>query len=440
MEPLALELIAAPLLQNHDVRIVDLKIEGDLTSEIIRFKPDLVGLTAYTMEVPEVLAIANTIKTLSPEIVTVIGGFHATMFPDTFRDSRFDFLIRGRGEFQFKKLIETLEHNKCPVSTNRCIDLNNYSYIPEPNELIWEQTDTILPARNLVERYRARYNLGLMDRCYSLKTSDGCPFKCVFCNVWTYYGGKYYASPAPAVVREIESISGDNIIIVDDNFLFQPKRGFEIARRLEQKGIRKRYFIQSRPDTIVRHHELVEAWKNVGLTMVALGLDGFRDNELERWQKHSHPELGLKAASILNDLGIQSLGEFIIDTDYDRNDFRQLGRFINKSKLTLVQLSILTPLPGTILYTQRRHELTTNDLAKFNIDYPVLPTRLPLSSFFNAIANLYWLSYIYPPALLRRLRLGRFSFLKSLKGFFLVSLIVTHYKLQSWRALFNRLK
>lgn len=439
LEPLALELIAAPLISEHDVRILDLKIEDRLHETLVDFRPDLVGISAYTMEVPQAIRCAHEIKKFSPEITTVIGGLHATLFPRDFVDTPFDFLIRGRGEVTFRQFVQDRVHHKNIQDNQKIFDLRR---IPEtiefPVELWKPLSERIFPARNLVEKYRHLYHLGLMDHCYSLKTSDGCPYRCSFCLVWRYYQGKYYARAAADVVAEIESIPGSNIIVVDDNFFFNPKRSFEIAHLLRVKKIYKNYYIQSRPDSIVRYPELVSQWRDIGLTMVALGMDGFRQRELEDWSKQSAPELGKEASALLDSLGVQSLGEFIIDTDYSLADFRDLRRYIVSTKLTLIQLSILTPLPGTTLYEQKKDELITDDLEKINIDYPITRTRLPLWQFFNAIANLYWLVYSYPGGIIRRIRLGHYSVLKSLKGFSLIFSLVYHYKMQSWRAFFNR--
>lgn len=440
LEPLALEIIAKPLVEKHEIQIVDLKLENNLEAILMDFQPNLAGITAYTMEVPNALKISKKIKTFNHNIITVIGGLHATLFPKTFLNSSFDYLVRGRGEFIFKELVGALRKKQPIYFSSKLINLRSKIIPKLTNEGLWDNIDeNLLPARALVSKYRAEYHLGLMDSCYSLKTTDGCPFKCSFCVVWKYYQGKYLLRSPEAIVREIENIEGKNIIVVDDNFLSHKARSYSLARLLLKKGIKKNYFIQSRPDTIVRNPELIELWREVGLSLVALGIDGFREKELQDWNKKSNPEKGLKAAEILNNLGIQSLGEFIIDTDYQKQDFKLLRQYIYRSKLTLIQLSILTPLPGTDLYEKRKDEIITTDLSKFNVDYPILPTKLPLWKFFDAIANVYWFTAIRPAAILRRMKLGNYSFWQGIKGFYLISAIITHYKMESWKQLFKRL-
>jgi hypothetical protein len=51
--------------------------------------------------------------------------------------------------------------------------------------------------------------------------------------------------------------------------------------------------------------------------------------------------------------------------------------------------TILTPLPGTELYEERRHELVTHDYLLYDVTHTVLPTRLPLERFYERFARLY---------------------------------------------------
>lgn len=50
-EPLSLEYLAAGVSQDHDVRILDLRLEKDLQAQVARSSPDVVGITSYTAHV-----------------------------------------------------------------------------------------------------------------------------------------------------------------------------------------------------------------------------------------------------------------------------------------------------------------------------------------------------------------------------------------------------
>lgn len=60
-----------------------------------------------------------------------------------------------------------------------------------------------------------------------------------------------------------------------------------------------------------------------------------------------------------------------------------------EKEITHTQFTILTPLPGTRLYQQRRDELLTDDYSCFDTLHAVLPTRLPRETFYRRFADLY---------------------------------------------------
>ena len=76
-EPLELEYLAASV-KNHDVRILDMRINQSLDQELMKFKPELVGITAYTCDFNIVKQTLQRIKEFDNSIRIVAGGHHAT--------------------------------------------------------------------------------------------------------------------------------------------------------------------------------------------------------------------------------------------------------------------------------------------------------------------------------------------------------------------------
>src|SRR3954451_24992940 len=85
-EPLALEyLAAAARLDGHQPRILDLRLHpGDLDATLDEFRPDVVGVTAFSMHVRAGLAVCRRVKERLPNCWTVAGGHHATFLPEDF--------------------------------------------------------------------------------------------------------------------------------------------------------------------------------------------------------------------------------------------------------------------------------------------------------------------------------------------------------------------
>jgi len=147
--------------------------------------------------------------------------------------------------------------------------------------------------------------------------------------------------------------------------------------------------MECRTDSIVRHPELIEKWVEAGLYAVLLGLEGGSDTMLRNVNKSCSIDTNDEAIRILQDNGVIIWGAFLVDPDWTEDDFKRLGDYVREKKITHTQFTILTPLPGTTLYRQRRDELLTGDYSCFDTLHAVLPTRLPREVFYQHFAGLY---------------------------------------------------
>lgn len=111
--------------------------------------------------------------------------------------------------------------------------------------------DLPLPHRDLTEFRRNEYFFLFDKPDTSVATSRGRPFRCRFCSVHEFYRGSINQTTPQRVVSEIRAVSSDHITFVDDNFLMNHKREGMIADLLKCEGIRKRYSMECRTDSIV---------------------------------------------------------------------------------------------------------------------------------------------------------------------------------------------
>jgi radical SAM superfamily enzyme YgiQ (UPF0313 family) len=195
--------------------------------------------------------------------------------------------------------------------------------------------------------------------------------------------------PPERVLAELAGISTDHITFVDDNFLMNHARETAIADRIQSEGIRKRYSMECRTDSIVRHPELLAKWVSIGLYAVLLGLEGGSEEMLQGVKKSCTLDTNNRAIRILQDQGVIIWGAFIVDPDWTADDFMRLHDYVQQKQITHTQFTILTPLPGTELYRERYHELLTHDYSCFDTLHAVVPTRLPREEFYQRFADLY---------------------------------------------------
>ncbi|MBP7052186.1 MAG: cobalamin-dependent protein [Phycisphaerae bacterium] len=389
-EPLHLEMIAATVPE-HDVRILDMRLDDDLDFTLRRFRPELVAVTALTPEVYAAQDVLHRVKSFSPEVFTVAGGHHATLLPEDFSLPQVDAVALGEAEAMFAHFVRAVG------------DRSGLSNVPN---IVWQNREGAfvrngrssgridlanlpLPRRDLTEAYRSEYFFLFDKPDTSVATSRGCPFRCNFCSVHEFYHGSINQMPPERVLSEVASVATDHITFVDDNFLMNCKRETTIADMIRSEGIRKRYSMECRTDSIVRHPDLVKNWVDIGLYAVLLGLEGGSDKVLQGVGKSCTIDTNNRAIQILQDSGVIIWGAFIVDPDWAEDDFNRLHDYVQEHRITHTQFTILTPLPGTQLYRDRCHELLTHDYSCFDTLHAVLPTRLPREEFYRHFAGLY---------------------------------------------------
>ena len=108
-EPLALEYLAAGVGKDHDVKILDMRLDRNFEGVLADFKPDVVGITAYTVHVNVVKKLFEQVKNWNVDTLTVVGGHHATVMPDDFLSSCIDVIVTGEGVLPFKEIIKRFE-------------------------------------------------------------------------------------------------------------------------------------------------------------------------------------------------------------------------------------------------------------------------------------------------------------------------------------------
>ncbi len=389
-EPLHLEMVAATVAE-HDIRILDMRLGDRLEGVLRQFWPEIVAVTALTPEVYAAQHVLQQVKSFSSEIFTVVGGHHATLLPQDFFVSQVDAIALGQAELMFRDLVQA-------IADRRGLD-------GVPN-IIWQNRDgafvrnrradgrvdldhLAMPRRDLTESYRNEYFFLFDKPDTSVATSRGCPFRCTFCSVHEFYQGAVNQMSPQRVLSEIHTVASEHVTLVDDNFLMNYRREDTIADLVRSEGIEKRFSMECRTDSIVRHPELVEKWVDVGLYAVLLGLEGGSDEALKNINKSCSIETNDKAIEILQANGVIIWGAFIVDPDWTQDDFKRLRDYVSHKGITHTQFTVLTPLPGTQLYRARHSELLTDDYSCFDTLHAVLPTRLPREEFYRSFAELY---------------------------------------------------
>jgi hopanoid C-3 methylase len=388
-EPLALEYVGAGLKQDgHEVQLLDARFDSDVEATFRQVRPDVVGLTAYTVHVPWVRTLAERLKAVDADVFIVVGGHHATVRPEDFNSPALDAVVVGEGVFTMRQLLARRQSGQ-PLDSVPGVALPGAPQRLTPPRPYTELDELPFPDRSLTVRYRQRYFGEWLKPLASVRTSLGCTSRCNFCALWSITGGKYLRRQPEAVVEELRGIAEPNVFFCDDESMVDARRMDRLADLILQAGLQKKYFLYARVDTIVRHPELFTKWRRAGLAQVFVGLESFSDSRLSGMSKGTTIAQQLEAAKILRDLNILLYGSLIVEPDFSREDFQELVRFVRKLDLRYASFAVLTPFPGTRLYAEREGELLSRKHELFDLLHAVLPTKLPPEEFYAEFASLY---------------------------------------------------
>lgn len=402
--PLGLITIAAAI-KDFDVHLIDLKGEYDLVPDapplnvLIRkyleeIKPDIVGVTFIASEFYFGTEIFREAKKINPNILTVAGGLHTVLSLNDFAIPEVDIVCPGQSAGMFREIVIARSNNK-DFEHIGClyINENNILRITKPPRAIWNaaRENFIMPDRSLLKRWISTYIVGgrPVPATYVF-TSLGCPYECSFCSIWPQFDKRFYQRRMESIIEELKQIPEYKIVrFADANTIVDVEFISRLFDRIIEEGIDKEYVMDIRFDTTVKYPWLIEKLAKAGLKVVICGFESFRDEELKRYRKDSQASLIKEAIKVFDQNGIMLRGNYVVPNDYTEDDFKALADYAASHPVVYAGYTILTPMPGTIFYSEIADQIIDHDLLKYNFFNCVLKTKLPLEKFYENTGKLW---------------------------------------------------
>ncbi len=300
---------------------------------------DLAAISTYSAQAKDAYSLAERYRQVG--ITTVIGGLHVTALPqEALRHC--DVVVVGEGELSWPQLLEDLERG--------CLQR-----VYEPNGRQFDLALAPLPRFDLLNH--ENYNR------LTVQTQRGCPWKCDFCASSIALAPRYSVKPVAKVVDEIRAIKQiwpkPFVEFADDNTFVNKKHSKMLMRALVDEGIR--WFTET-DVSVAEDAELLSLMREAHCAQLLIGfespnaaaLDGI---ELNRNWKKKKVDSYKKAIDRIQSQGIAVIGCFVLGLDGDTTDvFDDVWRFVEESGLFQVQLTVMTPFPGTPLYARLQRE------------------------------------------------------------------------------------
>jgi radical SAM superfamily enzyme YgiQ (UPF0313 family) len=348
--PLGLATLAAYLDPDIEITLEDEHVEPlNLDDD-----PDLVVIQVYITNAYRAYRIADHYLRKGAHVA--LGGLHVTSLPDEAAPHA-DTIFLGPGEDTFPQFLQDLK-NGAPQSRYES-RLRTLEGIPPIRR------DLIKRSRYLVPN--------------SIVVSRGCPHHCTFCYKDAFFeGGKsFYTQRVDEALAEIARLPGRHLYFLDDHLLGHRRFSRELFTGM--RGMGRVFQGAATVDSILRD-DTIELAAAAGLRSLFVGFEtlsrsglqgaGKRQNlpfDSQTGAAHQSARSGQvtlyeRAIERLDDLGIMINGSFVFGLDGDDPDvFARTVDWAVTSGITTATFHILTPYPGTQLYSEMsaQHRLTT---------------------------------------------------------------------------------
>jgi hypothetical protein len=193
----------------------------------------------------------------------------------------------------------------------------------------------------------------------------------------------------PDVMEELHGITEPHVFLADFEPLQAPEAMQRLADSIDAERIRKKWYLLTRADSVLNHRDILEHWKDIGLTWVYIGIDGHSAARLRQIGKGSSMAIAEEAVATLRRMGLCVSAAITVPSDATREDFAALRAAATRMKTTMIDFTVETPLIGTQLFDDTEAQLTTRDWSLFDMMHAVLPTAMPLDDFYREMTRLH---------------------------------------------------
>jgi radical SAM superfamily enzyme YgiQ (UPF0313 family) len=327
---LSLLTLAALTPDRHQLEYVEVSDIGEM-GELPEC--DMAALSTYTAQAKDAYELSDALRRRGTK--TVIGGLHATSLPEEAL-AYCDAVVVGEGEPAWPEVLAAME-------------AGNLAGIYGRNSPDFDLAESPTPRFDLLEP--ERYNR------LTVQTQRGCPWRCEFCASSILLTDRYKQKPVPRVVSEIEAIkeiwNEPFIELADDNTFVNKHYGRQLATALAEMDVR--WFTET-DISVADDPILLGLLKEAGCRELLIGLESPTEPalaglELKSDWKRKQFDRYHRAIEVIQSHGIAVNACFVLGLDgHGPEVFDEVESFVEKTLPFDVQITALTPFPGTPLY------------------------------------------------------------------------------------------
>ncbi|MBF0135246.1 MAG: B12-binding domain-containing radical SAM protein [Magnetococcales bacterium] len=354
--------------QLHFIDCIAEKItQARLPAIIAEIKPDVVGITSFTISLLDVIQVARTVRSIVPQAHICMGGHHPIAFPfEAAQLPEFDSIVVGEGEMAFTQLVHALEtqgdittiqgvYTRDSIQAWRDRPFHDKRFLGTLGVMpgYVENLDELpFPDRRHIRHIGYHSVLGVSAHLATIITSRGCPYLCTFCDVPCK---RYRRRSTANVIDEVEAclaLGYDEFHFYDDLFNVSSRKLIEFCDEVERRNLKFDWDFRGRVNTVT--HESLRRAKRAGCRMISFGVETATDAGLAELRKGTTVAQVLQVFQWCRQLGIKTVADFMIGLPFERSEADILHNlaFTRKLDPDYCQVSILNLQPNTSLFDQ----------------------------------------------------------------------------------------
>lgn len=350
--------------KEHDLIIENENVEDIDFDEHV----DLVAITVTVDVMNRAVEIAKEFQQRG--ITVVAGGIHITSDPESAINS-FDVIAVGMAERIWGEILRDKEKD----------ELKKVYYDME----MIEGKEIVSPKYSSIDNNKYLYT-------NIISTSRGCPFKCDFCyNSCDNMLKTYINRPVEDVICDIKELKTKHIMFIDDNFIGNPKWTKELLKEIKLLKLKWNAAVTA---NIGDMPELLDQMKESGCQSLFIGFESINNNSIKSVNKIQNSVNSYeKLVDEIHKRGMMINASFVFGLDEDDTSvFENTLDWIVKNKIETVTSHILTPYPGTMLYSSllKENRITDFNLSKYNTANVVYkPKNMTQDELYNGYISIY---------------------------------------------------
>lgn len=321
-----------------DISVQYLEVR-DVNTEALPRDFDAVAISSLTATAKEAYALSARFRAIGTKVI--LGGLHTSLVPAEAMPHA-DAIVVGEGESVWPRIVADLKSGKLE---------HVYDARPIPFDL----NDAPMPRFDLLEAHRYPR--------FTVQTQRGCPWRCDFCAASIRIAPTFKVKPVAKVIAEIRRLKelwpDPFIEFADDNTFVNRQHSRQLMRSLAREHVR--WFTES-DVSVAQDDELLGMMRDAGCVQVLIGFESASRlalNGIERRSNWKARQLARYHAAVqrIQRHGITVNGCFVIGLDgAGWEQFDDVYSFARDAGLYDVQITYLTPFPGTPLYDRMQRD------------------------------------------------------------------------------------